>query len=48
MWFEENEQAAMVAGDDRREWVKPELRRLDAGSAENSFGSLEDFAMNPS
>ena len=32
----------------RAPWVKPELKRLDAGSAENAIDPGNDFAMNPS
>lgn len=32
----------------RAPWVKPELKRLNAGAAEQGLGGIDDFAMNPS
>lgn len=48
MRFEEDEMKGGCPDDRRTVWVKPELRRLDAGSAEQGIAGVDDFAMNPS
>jgi hypothetical protein len=34
--------------DTKREWVKPDVRRIAAGSAEDSSGPATDAITNPS
>ena len=37
------ERGAQLSADTRREWVKPEVRRMSAGDAESGFpGSRKD------
>lgn len=48
MTVEPNGQAQSSASGGRALWVKPELKRLDAGAAENAIDPGNDFAMNPS
>lgn len=31
--------------DERKEWVRPVISRLDAGSAENDVGANEDLSV---
>lgn len=48
MALEQNVQAESGAPEGRARWLKPELKRLDAGAAENALDPVSDFAMNPS
>ena len=36
----------LPGGDQEREWQKPELKRIEAGSAENSAGVAADAGEN--
>ena len=38
----------MTQSVQRREWTKPEIRKLDAGSAEDDSGPNQDAIINPS
>lgn len=48
MTLEPNEQLESGLSESRTPWVKPELKRLEAGAAENALAGANDFAMNPS
>ena len=38
----------MTEAIQRREWAKPEIRKLAAGSAEDDSGPNQDAILNPS